>query len=77
MKYISLESADLLHENLYISMNPLLVKSGPNKKGQKILAALFFGFFFSAASSKKGFKNSAARKFFGPSYFVTALTLLH
>ena len=29
--------------------------------------------FFSAASCKKGFKNGAARNFFGPSYFDPTL----
>ena len=32
--------------------------------------------FFSAASCKKRFKKGAARKFLGPSYFVTALLVL-
>ena len=30
--------------------------------------------FYQLPAVKKGIKNGAARKFFGPSYFVTALT---
>ena len=63
MKYISLESADLLHENLYISMNPLLVKSGPNKKGQKILAALFLDSFSQLPAVKKDSKTVQLENF--------------
>ena len=39
------------------------------------LAASFFESFFSAASCKKGFKNGAARNFFGTSQFVMALVV--
>ena len=43
------------------------------RRAEKISGCTFFDSFFSAASCKKGIKNGAARKFFGPSYFVTAL----
>ena len=46
------------------------VKPGQNKKGQ---TAPFFKSFLQLAAKKKDSKNGAARKFVGPSYFVTAL----
>ena len=51
-------------------------KAGSKKDGQNdFLAALFFDSFFTLAVEKKDSKNSA-RKFFGPSCFVTALGLI-
>ena len=44
-----------------------------NKKGQEISSCTKNGVFFSAASCNKDTVFGAARKFFGPSYFVTAL----
>ena len=50
------------------------VKPDQNKKVPKISqASPFFESFLQLAAEKKDSKNGAARKFFGPSYFVTAL----
>ena len=79
------KSADLLstHQNReenFFKLRVLLKKSefylkpSQNKKSQK--GCIIFNSFFTDGSWEKGIKNGAARKFFGPSYFVTALVNL-
>ena len=52
------------------------LKPSQNKKGRKkFLAAPFLNLFSQLSAVKNYSKMGAARKFFGPSYFVTALTL--
>ena len=52
----------------------MILKPGQNKNGQKkILLHHFLNPFLEMAAKKKNPNNSAARKFFGPSYFATAL----
>jgi hypothetical protein len=51
-----------------------LLKPGQNKNGQKFFQLhRFLNTFLQLAAEKKYSKNGAAGKFFGPSYFVTAL----
>ena len=47
-----------------------LLKPSQNKKGRK---HHFLKFFLQLVAEKKDSKTGAARKYFGPSYFVTAL----
>jgi hypothetical protein len=47
-----------------------LLKSGQNKKAEKFSSCTIYWIF---KICKKGFKNGAARKVFGPSFFVIAL----
>ena len=50
------------------------LKPGQNKMGQKFFQLhRFLNTFLQLAAEKKYSKNGAARNFFGPSYFVTAL----
>ena len=50
------------------------LKPGQNKKDQKIFQLHpFLNLFLQLAAEKTDQKNGAARKLFGPSYFVTAL----
>jgi hypothetical protein len=52
----------------------LLLKLDQNKKDQKTFQLhRFLNTFLQQAAEKKYSKNGAAGKFFGPSYFVTAL----
>ena len=54
-----------------------LLKPGQNKKGKKNFQLhRFLNTFLQLAAEKKYSKNGAAGKFFGPSYFVTALMYL-
>ena len=54
----------------------LKLKPGQNKKGQKIFQLYrFLNAILQLAAEKKYSKNGAARIFFGPSYFVTALEI--
>ena len=56
----------------------LLLKPSQNKKGQKIFQLHhFLNTFLQLAAEKMYSKNSAAGKFFGPSYFVMALDALN
>ena len=65
----------LFAENSQILLkNSVTLKLGQNKKGQKIFYLhRFLNPFLQLAAEKKDSKNGAARTFFGPSYFVTAL----
>jgi hypothetical protein len=52
----------------------LFLKSGQNRKGQKVFYLhRFLNPFSQLPAVKKDSKNGAAGKCFGPSYFVTAL----
>ena len=52
----------------------LILKPCQNKKGQHLFQLhRFLNTFLQLAAEKKYSKNGAAGKFFGPSYFVTAL----
>ena len=51
-----------------------ILKPSQNTKGQKFFSCIIFDSFFTAGSWEKGSKNGADRKFFGLSYFVTALS---
>ena len=54
----------------------MLIRPGQKKNGQKVsflAAPFFFNSFLWLAAEKKDSKNGAARNFFGPSYFLTAL----
>ena len=52
----------------------LLLKPDQNKKGQKNFQLhRFLNTFLQLAAEKNYSKNGAAGKFFGPSYFVSAL----
>jgi hypothetical protein len=53
----------------------VIIKSSQNKKGQKRSSCTQNGVFFSAGSWEKDTVLGAARKIFGPSYFVMALVL--
>ena len=57
---------------------PTKVKSGQNKKGQKIFQLhRFLNPFSQLPAVKEDSENGAAGKFFGPSYFVTALAFFN
>ena len=54
----------------------ILIKPSRNNKGQKIFSYTKKGvFFLQLAAEKKNIIFGAARKIFGPFYFVTALTV--
>ena len=63
----------------FLTVNRLLykikvLKAFQDKKGQKILQVHHFRcYFLQLAAKKKNTENGALGKFFGPSYFVTAL----
>ena len=62
-------------ENRYVFYK--YVKPSQNRKSQKFfLLHHFLNAFLQLAADKKDSKNGTARKFFGPSYFVTALVCL-
>ena len=55
-------------------MSISVLKPGQNKKDQKFFQLhRFLNTFLQLAAEKKYSKNGAARIFFGPSYFMTAL----
>ena len=63
----------IVNESIFLLLKELL-KPGQNKKSQKIFQLhRFLNIFLQRAAEKKYSKNRAAGKFFGPSYFVTAL----
>ena len=52
------------------------LKPGQNKKGQKCFQLHRFLNTFYSQQLRKSIQKGAAGKFFGPSYFVTALAIL-
>ena len=83
VKYVTLEKKVVQWINIFKRKQSLLtrfyrlLKPGQNKKGQKNFQLhRFLNTFLLLAAEKKYSKNGAAGNFFGPSYFVTALTLL-
>ena len=59
-------------------VNNELLKPSQNKKGQKTFQLhRFLNPFLQLAVEEKDSKNGAARNFFGPSYFMTALCGYH
>ena len=64
--------------NFVCKLHMYLLKPGQNKKGQKFFQLhRFLNTFLQLAAEKKYSKNGATENFFGPSYFVTALTSNH
>ena len=65
----------LLMKGIY---DPYVLKPGQKKKGQNCFQLHhFLNTFLQLAAEKKYSKNDAAGNFFGPSYFVTALSPLN